>query len=70
MVQPDGLYTELDGKKAKQALRIYKEWIQNILYRGFSSNEYYDDAKKLVDSETKLIDEVIKSRKKLRVYVA
>ena len=70
VVQPDGnLLGELTGKKAKHALQIYIEWVRGCLsgfYRDLKeSNERIDSINKHVQE----IRRVIKSKKKLEVYV-
>ena len=70
MVQPDGsIPGEVSGVKAKHALHIYSQWIRSSLNGRWIDIETLEDARCHLNNELKIIQEVLKSRKKLVVYI-
>lgn len=70
MIQPDGsIPGEVSGVKAKHALQIYAQWSKGRLNDIFTSTEDFENATSYLNEELKLIQEILKSRKKLVVYI-
>ena len=70
MVQADGsIPGEVTGIKAKHALQIYVRWIESSLNGCWTDTESLDIAKNCLYFEIRHIQEVLKSKKKLIVYI-
>lgn len=70
MVQRNGRVPDkVTGAKAKQALRVYSQWVRFSINGAWKEIDEYLEAKDRVDKELKEINKVIKSRKKLEVYI-
>ena len=70
IVQPDGsLPDELTGKKARHALQIYCKWVEGSLNGVHSKFEDIKMTRQLVYEEIGRIQDIIKSKKRLEVWV-
>ena len=70
MVQPDGsIPDEVAGLKAKHALQIYSQWIRSSINGPWYDVESLSAARAWLSEELGHLQEVLKSRKKLVVYI-
>ena len=70
MVQPDGsIPDEVAGLKAKHSLQIYSQWIMSSLSGPWYNVEDFNAASGWLSEELLSIQKVLKSRKKLVVYI-
>ena len=70
VVQPNGdVPGEVTGVKAKHALQIYCKWVEGSLNGSWNSAEDLEHARMCAADEIERIQKVIKSRKKLEVWV-